>query len=369
MGLLTQALAGGIGAGADTAAGMMINNELEQARATREANLARLRHQFDMEKVGAENQFHREQTDTAYGRQLSQYVDPDTGAPLENRESQARQQELTTAQQDGPPAPGTKGLISAAQHKESTTFEPDLRDENGNIITRQQALAANARGDKLSSSKEAAAELKAENAVKLKEIETASREKTMALQLEFNQKKLDLQAEFIAARIEHLKALDAKGNGDSLRALLLQQKENESQRKAATEQAKMLTDAGGSISNFSEDQLKVYRKLEKQAGGDPGSIPVAPPPKPEKKKPAGVIGAVKEFFSGDPAMAAPQESPARPATTAPTVKPKGITRDQLESEAAAATIKVNQNPNLTQAQKNDKIRAINARRNQLLTGL
>jgi len=197
MGLLTQALAGGIAAAADTGSQLVIENakanrqnELEQARALREENLARMRNTWAEEAAvkaharGEESKIAGEERTFARGE--SGQVTPE-GVPL----TRAQVQEASGA--NGPPPPGATGILSSAEYKRKTTIDKDIRGEDGELLTEAEVLARKEAGKPLSSSKEAAAEAKLAQQKELATLQLETKERLHKAEMEMRDRIADLR--------------------------------------------------------------------------------------------------------------------------------------------------------------------------------
>lgn len=146
MGLLTQALAGGVAAAADTTASIMVDNakaarqsERDQANAMREENLLRLRE--TLQQQSSDREFTRNQgaelakEERTFSRGESGMVDAE-GVPLTRAQAEAIKKQDAAAAEAGPVKPG---LISAAKYTEENTISKDYVDPDGKPITVAEA--------------------------------------------------------------------------------------------------------------------------------------------------------------------------------------------------------------------------------------
>lgn len=286
MGILTQALAGGVAEGASTAANLMsqdinmrtaasLQSERDKANAVREQSLAEFRQGLV------------EKTDIA-------------------RENRALE----------------------------NTIDPDVRTEDGGLITKGDAVKKLKAGEQLYSSKETTAESNAQAKIDAATMKNESALAIAQMKTENALKIADMRYE----QAKEIAAMKIKGNDTSaIKEATLELKKAEEQRKNAQAAAKLLNDTGG---DMTEEQTKIYNKLMKGAGEDDAikPLPTKEEPKAEKKGIVGTtIDAVKGLFSKD------EESG--------NADPK---REELSTQLSAAVEKINKS-NLSPAEKQRRI--------------
>lgn len=392
MGLLTQAIAGGLGAAGDTGAVMLNENykaslqsERDKAQAIRDENLMRLRQQLSDQSMEKSN-----------GMALSSSYDPDTGRQLTNNEANeydkdtlisARAAEqnntinpnftiggrpVTNAQiQDNTAANENMGLIKTAQQQRvadalaaaqqsgpPTRDMSDAANSAGAPTADEQDIADSWKADagKLSNTKEAALEAKLEAQKEMGELKYATLEKNAQLRAETALQVANLNYQH-AVDVANIRA--NQGNASATREAATAVKQAEEQRKSANAAVNMLTNADMT----DPSNVRLFNRHIIAAGEPEGvkPIPADKAPKPSAKK----GGLLSSIFSGDEAPSPVPDSTTPAATPAPAL-PKGVTQANVDQQALAATMKVYADKTLTPQQQQAKVAAIRARRNQFV---
>jgi len=245
MGIITQGLMGGIAAGADTYAGLMV----DQIKTDRMAAV-----QTERDKAQA-----------------------------------IREQSLAEFRQ----GLHDKSTVAAEQRKQESTFETDVRTAGGQPVTTAEAIKLNKTGG-LTSAKDEKATADADARVASAETKAANDVAIAAMRAESALKIADMRYEQ-AKEIAKLKATG--GSADDIKRATLELKKAEEQRKNAQAATKLLRDNMGELDG---EQLKIYNKLMAGAGEE-GTT--APAPKTEEPPKKGIIAttieSAKKFFSKD----------------------------------------------------------------------
>lgn len=392
MGLLTQAIAGAIGAAGETGASMLNENykaglqsERDKAQAIRDENLARLRQQLSDQS-----------TEKSNGMALSSSYDPDTGRQLTNNEAneydkdtlvgaRAAEQQNTVSPYTVNGLPATygqvqdagaannvaKGLISTvsargeasdmAANQDGTNGPPIPNNipggRPGNMTSDEQSQLADAQADGgvIAYTPEQMLQNKLDNQKEMSDLKYSTLQQNAELRA---------QTALQVANLNYQHAVDVaniranQGNASATREAATAVKKAEEERKSANAAVSMLTNADMT----DPSNVRLFNKHIIAAGEPEGVKPVPPDKtlKPAVKK-GGLISSI--FGGGDDE--APSAEAASDTQPSPSL-PKGMTQANVDQQALSATMKVYADKTLTPQQQQAKVAAIRARRNQFV---
>lgn len=367
MGLLTQALAGMVEGGANTGAKIMMDDmsaqrtaERDKALALKQEHMALLAHQRgEQSKIDAETR-----ATAAKNAQLSDKftVGGQVGTEGEaEAQVQTNKKALATKAAVGERASAAE--IEAGKAEENALLGQELAGEDkydpkvldainearapGKATPAETGLIDSYR--KVGRVSEDAATAKAEQAIKIKDMDVAYREKALALQSEFKQQSLDLKAQMVAAQIARLQELNSRESTLEIQKLRLEQQKIESQRKSQVAADALLKQYGGSTTDMPTDALKSYNKHLKDAenSGDAVDIPTMSKTDAEKQAKTDAKSAGETNLIGTPKDSAVK-------IRAKELKTGG---NSVTAQAAEASAKV-QASNLPWQEKQKRLKAI-----------
>lgn len=332
MGLLTQALAGGIGAAANTGAAMLMKNyeagiqsERDKAQAVREENLARLRQSLSDASMEKSN-----------GLALSSAYDPDSGRQLTNNEANSYDKDTLvgaeTAKQnfainptytiDGRPATNQQIMDNADANENIQNVKDDAKERASSAISqilqnpnipdaeKQKILASGEftdednsivdswRGDagQLYNTKEAMLESKLAAQKEASDLKYSTLEKNAQLRADTALQVANLNYQH-AVDVANIRA--NRGNASATKEAAAAVKLAEEQRKSANAAVSMLKDADMS----DPSNVRLFNRHMIAAGEPEGMKPIPEGKEAPKKDDTGVFAKLKTMagYGDDPA--------------------------------------------------------------------